>query len=142
MYQAKNESEGILGILIVDDDFYNRCYLQRILTRFGVCDIAVNGREAVDAYEKSLDEEFSYDLICLDLLMPVMDGYEALRRIRQLEDSRGIYGNDCVKVIVTSALDDKRNMLNAFTCGCEGYFTKPVDKKKLVDKLKELRLVA
>jgi len=139
---ASKKAMSSLGILIVDDDFYGRRYLQRILSNYGECDIAANGKEAVDAYEKSLSEEFSYDLICLDLLMPVMNGQEALQRIRELEDSRGIYGDDCVKVIITSALDDKKNMLSAFSKGCEGYMTKPIDRKKLENKLKELGLVS
>ncbi len=130
-----------LGILIVDDDFYGRRYLQRILSNYGECDIASNGQEAVDAYEHSLGEEFAYDLICLDLMMPIMDGHEALKRIRRIEDQKGIYGDDCVKVIITSALDDRRNMLNAYSAGCEGYVTKPIKKSKLVDVIKELGLI-
>jgi len=133
-------TDYFLKILIVEDDFYSRQFLQRVLSPYGECDIAVNGEEAVMAYEKSLSEEFPYDLICLDLLMPVMDGHEALKRIREIEDVRGIYGDDCVKVIVTSALDDKRNMLTAYTQGCEGYITKPIRKEVLLDKIGELGL--
>jgi two-component system, chemotaxis family, chemotaxis protein CheY len=141
MQHVQYKSGVSLGILIVDDDFYGRRYLQRILSRYGDCDIATNGREAVEAYENSLNDEFSYDLICLDLMMPVMDGQEALKRIRQIEDTKGIYGPECVKVIITTALDDKKNMLTAYTSGCEGYITKPIDKRKLVTKLKELGLL-
>lgn len=130
-----------LKILIVEDDFYSRRLLQRMLSPLGECDHAVNGEEAVKAYEKSLDEEFAYDLICLDILLPIMDGQETLRRIREIEDLKGIYGNDCVKVIITSALDDKRNMLTAYTTGCEGYITKPIRKKELLDKIQELGLL-
>jgi len=137
----KKVPDYFLKILIVEDDFYGRNLLQRLLSPYGECDIAVNGLEAVNAYEKSLDDEFSYDLICLDILMPVMDGQETLKRIRKLEDTRGVYGDDCVKVIVTSALDDKRNMLTAYKTGCDGYITKPIRKKVLLDKIKELELL-
>ncbi|MGE5343845.1 MAG: response regulator [Candidatus Omnitrophota bacterium] len=137
----KKKSNIPLEILIVDDDFCGRRYLQRMLEDYGECDIAVNGKEAIEAYEQSLKEEFAYDLICLDLLMPVMDGYETLKRIRALEDARGIYGKNCVKVIITSALDDKKSMLSAYSKGCESYITKPVDKKKLLQTLNELGLV-
>jgi len=137
----KKVLDYFLKILIVEDDFYGRNLLQRLLSPYGECDIAVNGVEAVNAYEKSLDDEFSYDLICLDILMPIMGGQETLKRIRRLEDTRGIYGDDCVKVIVTSALNDKRNMLTAYTTGCDGYITKPIRKKVLLDKIKELDLL-
>jgi two-component system chemotaxis response regulator CheY len=138
---GKKSPDYFLKILVVEDDFYGRNLLQRLLSPYGECDIAVNGKEAVNAYEKSLDDEFAYDLICLDLLMPIMDGQETLKQIRKIEDSKGIYGEDCVKVIITSALDDKRNMLTAYTTGCDGYITKPIRKKVLLDKIQELGLL-
>lgn len=138
---SKKISSFSLRVLIVEDDFYSRRLLQRILAPYGECDIAVNGKEAVDAYERSLDDEFSYDLICLDILMPVMDGHEALKRIRELEDNREIYGENCVKVLMTSALDDKKNMLTAFSSGCDGYITKPITKKQILGKVSELGLL-
>lgn len=138
---GKKLSSFTLRVLIVEDDFYSRRLLQRILAPYGECDIAVNGKEAVDAYERSLEDEFSYDLICLDILMPVMDGHEALKRIRELEDNREIYGENCVKVLMTSALDDKKNMLTAFSGGCDGYITKPITKKQILGKVSELGLL-
>ncbi len=138
---GKKNSNFSLRILIVEDDFYSRRLLQRILAPYGECDIAVNGKEAVDAYERSLDDEFSYDLICLDILMPVMDGHEALKKIRDIEDRREIYGENCVKVLMTSALDDSKNMLSAFSNGCDGYITKPITKKQLLSKVSEMGLL-
>jgi two-component system, chemotaxis family, chemotaxis protein CheY len=132
---------GNLKILIVEDDFYTRRLLQRILSPFGECDIAVNGEEAVDAYKNTLKEEFSYDLICLDILMPVMDGQETLRQLRKIEESAGIYGDNGTKIIMITVMDDNKNILKAFRTGCEGYITKPVDKKKLIAKIAELGLL-
>jgi len=130
-----------LRILIVEDDFYSRRIIQRILSPYGECDIAVNGEEAVEAYRASLEEEFSYDLICLDLLLPVMDGWETLKRIREIEEIQGIYADDCVKVIITTATENKKDVLSAFQIGCEGYITKPVTRKKILSKLKGLGIV-
>lgn len=134
-------SSSALKILIVEDDFYTRRLLQRILSPYGDCEIAVNGQEALDAYQSSLDEEFTYDLICLDILMPVMDGHETLKQLRQVEEARDIYGSDGVKVVMITVLDDNRSILQAFRTGCEGYITKPIDKKVLLAKLKELELL-
>jgi two-component system, chemotaxis family, chemotaxis protein CheY len=142
MHSITKLNQQILKILIVDDDFYGRRLLQRMLSPYGECDLAVNGVEAVDAYERSLGDEFAYDLICLDLLMPVMDGQETLKRIRHMEDEREIFGDECVKIIITSAIDDKKNMLTAFRAGIEGYITKPVDKKKMLNKIKDLGLLS
>ncbi|MCP5053853.1 MAG: response regulator transcription factor, partial [bacterium] len=100
-----------MKILIVEDDFYSRRLLQRILAPYGECDIAVNGQEAVEAFKHSLGEEFSYDLICLDILMPVMDGQETLKKIREIEETRGIYGDDGAKIIMISVMDDNKSIL-------------------------------
>ena len=65
--------------LIVEDDFTSRLLLQEILKRYGAVHIAVNGREAVDAVRAAAESDESYDLICLDIMMPEMDGYQALK---------------------------------------------------------------
>ena len=141
MKTGKNPGDYSLKMLVVEDNFDSRRMLQKMLLPFGECDIAVNGKEAVEAFEKALDEEFSYDLVCLDILMPVMDGQETLKRIREIEEARELYGRDGAKVIMTSALDDNENILKAFRTGCEGYITKPIEIKILVEKLKELGLL-
>ena len=60
--------------LIVEDDFTSRLLLQELLRRFGPCHVAVNGVEAVDAVTAALTANAPYDLICLDIMMPVMGG--------------------------------------------------------------------
>ena len=141
MNGKKKYPDGSLKILIVEDDFYARKFLKRILAPYGDCDIAVNGEEALEAYSNSLKEEFSYDLVCLDILMPVMDGQETLKKIREIEEHHGIYGDEGVKVIMITALDDNNNILKAFRTGCEGYITKPIDKKIIMEKIAELGLL-
>ena len=76
--------------LIVEDDFAARRLLQRYLSNYGDCDIAVDGNEAVEAFRQAVDEKEPYDLICLDIMMPNMDGHEALKVIRQIESEHGI----------------------------------------------------
>ena len=128
--------------LIVEDDFTARKLLQMYLSDYGYCFIAVNGREAVEAVRQALDEGQPYDLICLDIMMPEMDGQEALKAIRQVEKEHGIAGLDSVKVIMTTALDDSGNVMDAFRGGCEAYIVKPIAKKKLVEEMEKLGLIA
>jgi len=78
--------------LIVEDDFVARKLLKRYLLSYGDSDIAVDGNEAVEAFRQATDEKESYDLICLDIMMPNMNGHEALRNIRQIESEHGING--------------------------------------------------
>ena len=127
--------------LIVDDDFTSRKLLLKILSGYGSCDVAVDGKEAVNAFKLALNEWEIYDLVCLDIMMPNMDGQEALVEIRKLEKEKGILGLDGVKVIMTTALDDADSVKTAFREQCEAYLVKPIEKDKLVQKLNEFDLI-
>lgn len=147
--EEKNESEkrndvekkSGLKILIAEDDFTCRKLLQSFLSDYGDCFVAINGREAVDAVKDSLEEGRPYDMICLDIMMPEVDGHEALESIRRIESEHGIMGLDGVKVIITSALDDSTNVVGAFKTGCEAYIVKPISKRNLLDEMEKLGLV-
>ena len=128
--------------LIVEDEFVSRAKLQKILSSLGECHVAVNGVEGLEAFHLALNENEPYDLICMDILMPALDGHEALKMIRESEEERGISGLNHVKVIMTTGLSDAKNIMKAFTKGqCEAYLAKPVDKEKLLVQLKELGLI-
>jgi two-component system chemotaxis response regulator CheY len=127
--------------LIVEDEFTARMLLQKYLSDYGECFVAVNGREAVQAFRGAMEEQKPYDLICLDVMMPEMDGHETLKMIRRIESEHGIAGLDCVKVIMTTALDDSRNVMGAFRGGCEAYLVKPIAKKDLIEEMEKLGLV-
>ncbi|HNY21105.1 MAG TPA: response regulator [Treponemataceae bacterium] len=127
--------------LIVEDDFTSRLLLQGILQPFGECHICVNGREAVDAFRAAIDANEPYTLVCLDIMMPEMDGQAALREFRSIEASAGIYASDGVKVIMTTALDDKKNIMNAFKEQCDIYLVKPIEREKLLESLRTLNMI-
>ena len=128
--------------LIVEDDFLARSLLSTLLSEYGVCHVAVNGREALDAIERAFDENDRYDLVCQDSMMPVLDGQEALLELRKMEALRGVKGLDTTKVIMVTAIDDSKNIMKAFRQGqCEAYLTKPLDRTKLISHIKELGLI-
>lgn len=127
--------------LIVEDDFVSRRLLQSMLTPYGKVDIAVNGLEAFEAFKLAIDEQNAYDLICIDILMPEMNGQELLKKIRDYEEMIGIMGLDGVKIIMTTAIGDFGNIKSAFVEQCDAYMVKPIDRNKLVDKLEELCLI-
>ena len=127
--------------LIVEDNFTARKLLTMYLSSCADCDIAVDGNEAVVAFSQAMDEKEPYDLICLDIMMPNMDGRQALKAIRQIESEHGIRGLDCVKVIMTTSLGDSGNVMGAFREGCEAYIVKPVKKDKLLEEMENLGLV-
>jgi len=128
--------------LIVEDDFICRNVLQKFLSPHGECDIAVNGTEAVKAFSMAMQQGPRYDLICLDIMMPEMDGQAVLSTVRGIEKERGIGGHDGVKIIMTTALNDPKNVMQSFREQCDGYLVKPIDKLKLMQMLSELRLIS
>lgn len=123
--------------LIVEDDFISRKIMKELLTPLGECDIATDGEEAVQAFRLALDERRPYDLVCMDIMMPNMDGHEALEQIREIERGMGVGGAQEVKVIMTTALDDPKNVVEAFyRGGATSYLVKPITKQRL---MKEIR---
>ncbi|MGD8837471.1 MAG: response regulator [Desulfobacteraceae bacterium] len=131
-----------MRILIVEDDFISRNFLQHILSEFGQCDIAVNGREAVEAFKRSWGDSRPYDLICLDIMMPDLDGHEALGQIREFEKQMEVKSHAQTIVIMTTSLNDKKNVSDAFyKGGATSYFVKPIDRERLVEELKLLGLL-
>ena len=97
--------------------------------------------EAVDAFLMALEDEEPYDLVCLDIMMPVMDGYQALMGIRNLEKERGIPEDKAVKVIMTTALNEEKNVKMAFDLGCTIYSGKPIDQERFEQAMKKLNLI-
>lgn len=131
-----------MRILIVEDEYISRVLLSEILSVYGTCHTAINGEEAVEMMENSFKTDERFDLVCLDIMMPEMDGQEVLCRIRELEGERNIHGMDATKIIMTTALSDSGNIMQAFANGrCEAYLTKPLNKEKLIQHLREMCLV-
>lgn len=127
--------------LIVEDDFMTRKLMARLISRYGECDVAVNGEEAIAAYSQSVKDNKKYDLICLDILMPGLDGHQTLKKIRGIESATHIRSEHRVKVIMTTVLSDSSNVMEAFNSECEAYLIKPIDSKKLVQQLEFLGLI-
>jgi len=127
-----------MKILIVEDDLSSRKFLYKFMCNYGECDITVDGMEGLDAYLMALDEDEPYDLVCLDIMMPKVDGIKALKTIREIERQRNIQGDKVVKIIMTTALNDVDLVKDTFDSGCEVYATKPIDIKKLENVMEKL----
>lgn len=130
-----------MRILIVEDDFGSRKLLQSLLGNYGDCDIAVDGEEAIAAFQLAWKEKKPYALICMDIMMPKINGQEALKMIRDFEARNEIKPSDEVKVIMTTVLDDPKNVIDAlYKGGASAYIVKPIDKEKLIREIEELGL--
>ena len=137
----KKQEEKIMRILIAEDDFASRKFMLRFLSQYGECDVTVDGMEAVDAFLMALEAGESYDLVCLDIMMPELDGYQALKAMRDIEKEKGVPINQSAKIIMTTALNEGRNVTKAFELGCVAYAGKPIDQEKFENVLRKLELI-
>lgn len=128
--------------LIVDDDFYSRITLHDLLRPVAECHIAVNGEEALGAFKKALEDGRPYDLVCMDLVMPEMDGQQALQEMRGVEKDLGVALDDRTKVMVVSMVEDTRETNDAFFLGgADCFLVKPIDEERLMSELRTLGLM-
>lgn len=130
-----------MRILIAEDDLASRKFMQKFLSRYGECDIAVNGMEMVDAFLTAIKDNKPYDLVCIDIMMPKLDGVKALKAIRKIESQENISDDKKAKVIMTTALNDKDTVTSSYDAGCEAFAWKPIDIEKFVEVMKKLELI-
>lgn len=117
----------------MEDNDLNREIAVTLFSSFGAeVETAVNGKEAVEAFETS--EPGFFDLILMDVQMPVMDGYEATRIIRSLdrEDGREI------PILAMTANAFSEDKAKSMACGMDGHISKPIDLKEVVEKIKRV----
>lgn len=118
---------GLSTILIAEDDEINFFYIRTLLQRSTAAEIirAANGREAIEKFKSNP----GIDLILMDMKMPEVDGFEATRQIRQL--------NSDVPIIAITAYAMAGDEESVLSSGCDGYLSKPISGKSLLDKIGE-----
>lgn len=130
-----------MKILVMDDDSLCRGLLLGFFEEHGAAVGAANGQECIEAFQDALDENQPYDLICLDIMMPGLDGQKILQLIRQLEKNRGVAPAQRAKVFMITGLADTANMVRAFEQGgCHAYLTKPVNLATLAHHFGALKV--
>lgn len=127
-----------MKILVAEDDQASRKFFTQFLSQYGEVDRVVDGLETLDAYSIAMQDHSPYDLICLDIMMPKVDGVKVLKAIRDYENKKGIEPGRRVKVIITTALAETEYVKKAFEIGCEAYAAKPVNTKEMQDLMEKL----
>mgnify|MGYP001240541659 CR=1 FL=1 len=131
-----------MKILIVEDDFASRLVIKKLMSKYGYCDEVVNGNEAVKAFRYAHDEGAPYDLILLDIMMPEMNGKDALKKIREYEREMNLNFRQEVKVIMLTALDSPGDVIESYyDGGCTAYLVKPIRRNKLIDLMREYKFI-
>jgi len=132
----------MLNILIVDDSRSARALLESHLGKYGRCDHAADGKEAVDRFESTLEDNAGYDLILMDIEMPEMDGHSAVKKIVEIQDNLDVPEDNRPKIIMVSSRKDPSDMMKAqFELGADMYITKPFTGKTLIEALINLELL-
>jgi CheY-like chemotaxis protein len=123
----ENEYLKAKKILIVEDDISSRLYLNKILEKTGAIILnAIDGKEAVDTVKNDKD----IDLILMDIQLPVMDGYEAARAIREFHKE--------VTIVAQTAYSLSGDRETIISSGFDDYIIKPIFPKQLIEKLVSL----
>ncbi len=127
--------------LIIEDDHVCSKRLEMLLSDFSDCTYAPNGKKGLEMYQQSVISGSPFQLITLDINMPVMDGHETLTAIRDWEVKNNIYGLDGVKVIMTTSQTTSQHVFGAFREGCEAYVVKNFMGEKLLEEMAKLGLL-
>lgn len=130
---GKNELENMM-FLVAEDNGLNAEILSELLSLENAsCEIAVNGQEALEMFVGS--EPDKYDMILMDVQMPIMDGYEATRQIRACEHPRA-KSIPIVAMTANAFAEDKQNAIDA---GMNGHLSKPIDMGKTKEMIRLLK---
>ena len=127
-----------MNILVAEDDLASRKYITKVLEKYGQVDGVMDGIEAVDFFLEKVEAGGNYDLVCLDIMMPRVDGYKALDAMREIEEE---YKTDRCKIIMTSALSELDQREPSKEHKHDGYLMKPIEMDDMDKMLKELGLV-
>ncbi|MCX7025668.1 MAG: response regulator [Spirochaetes bacterium] len=128
-----------MKILVAEDDFGSRKMMQRFLESYGEVDVVVDGEEAVQAFKLSWEEQTPYSVIFMDIMMPKMDGHEAIKYIRAYEQLMSVSPVDEVKIVMATVLEDPKNVIEAYyKSGATSYLVKPIDRERLKEEMGRL----
>ncbi len=128
-----------MRILIVEDDLIARKILASILAPYGTCDLAENGEEAIEKVRLAMQGNSTYKFICMDIVMPKMDGQLALQEIRNIEKSFNLPPANRARVLFLTSLDAPEAMVDD-SDSTIAYVNKPIDGENVIKTLKSFGL--
>ena len=134
--RAGKATEAVLPlkILVAEDTHFNQKFIQRLLERWGHHAVIVeNGQQVLDRLQ-----EYPFDLILMDVQMPVKDGYEAARAVRAAESAKG--GEHHIPIVAMTAHATKGDREKCLAAGMDDYLSKPISSGKLLDILRRVTI--
>jgi two-component system chemotaxis response regulator CheY len=129
-----------MRILVVEDDPTSSLVLEMFFQHVGEVHTARDGEAGLEAFRNAIAQGHPFDLVTLDIMMPKLDGQGVLKEIRALEDQHAVPSHKAAKVIMTTALDDKADLMQALP-RCDAYLTKPIDRSQLMFYIRKFGLL-
>ena len=131
-----------MKILIAEDDKMSRNFLTEFLQDYGQCDTSATGLETLDKYLEAFKKGEPYDMMCLDIMMPKVDGLMVLKLIREVENQHHVTEDAQAKIIMMTAVADMEYVDQAFQLGCDAYASKPIEIKQVEEVMMDLGLIS
>ncbi len=128
-----------MKVLVAEDDMASSKFMEKLLSKYGEVVVARDGIAAVDEFVKAVNNNEKFDLVCMDIMMPKIDGYKALASIRDAERKLGLARDSRCKVVMISALDEGFDAAYA-SDDYEEYICKPIDVIKFDNLVRKLGL--
>jgi two-component system chemotaxis response regulator CheY len=111
-----------------------------MLSKYGDCDSVGNGREAVETFAAARLGGLGYDLVCLDVRMPEIEGPQALQEIRKIEKDNRV-PSGLARVFMTTSVGDREIVAGSIKFKCDAYLLKPINLKRLEERLQFFGLI-
>ena len=128
--------------LLVEEEFYSRWFIRRLLEPYTRCDVVVRGEEAVDSFRISVDSGAPYEFVLLDMRLPEMSADAVLREIRAIEEMGAETGGARTKVILITTDGAVQEVPEQLREQCEGLIPKPIAEDDLLSQLQSLGLLS
>ena len=124
-----------MKILIIDDETISRKVLLRQMEGIGECTAVDSSTKGLELFISAMTEKKPFDLITMDVSMPVMDGLHLLQQMRKKESELKIKKADRVKIIMVTSRMNLSTIRSCIALGCDGYLSKPVNRFQLIGSL-------
>jgi len=127
--------------LIVEDVLLIQRLIERFMVSHADCITVADGKMALDLFTSHYFNGDPFNLVCLDIYLPKVNGLAVLENIRNFENEIRLSEEEKSKVIMISSLSNQNMIKKAKTLGCNGYITKPFSKEDVVEELTRLGLI-
>ncbi len=128
--------------LIVEDVFLIQRVIERFIEPYGTFRVSNNGKEALKIYAEYFFNGEAFNLVCLDIYLPEMNGLKVLKHIREFEKEIHLSEDERSKIVIISSVTHPGTLQQAYDLGCDYYITKPFSKDDVVRALKKLKLIS